>query len=58
MTPLDDHADRIRRLEDARLEHSERLRILETMMARVITLTDIVVELLQRQRRDDDTNGR
>jgi len=58
MTPLEDHADRIRRLEDARLEHAERLRILEAMMAQVIALTDIVVELLQRQRRDDEANGR
>jgi hypothetical protein len=58
MTPLDDHEERIRRLEDARLGHAERIGILEVMMARVIALTDVVVQLLQRQRGDEDANGR
>jgi hypothetical protein len=58
VTPLEDHEERIRRLEDSRLEHGERIRILEVMMERVITLTDIVVQLLQRQQGDDAGNGR
>jgi len=58
MTPLDDYADRIRRLEDARLEHAERISILEGLTARVIALTDVVVQMLQRQRGDDAANGR
>jgi len=58
MTPLDDYADRIRRLEDAQIDHAERISILEWLTARVIALTDVVVQLLQRQRGDDAANGR
>jgi hypothetical protein len=51
MTPLDDHEERLQ-------HHEERLRFLENLMARVVALQEIVVDLLQRQRRDDEANGR
>jgi hypothetical protein len=51
MTPLDDHADRLQ-------QHEARIRFLDDLMARVIVLNEVVVELLQRQRRDDEANGR
>ena len=58
MTPLEDHEARIRRLEIAAINHVDRMEFLEGLMARVITLNEIVVELLQRQRGDDAANGR
>jgi len=51
MTPLDDHEERVQ-------QHAARMAFLEDLMARVVAMQEIVVELLQRQRRDDDTNGR
>jgi hypothetical protein len=52
MTPLDDHEERLR-------HHEARITFLEDLMARVVALQEIVVDLLQRQRRDDDeANGR
>jgi hypothetical protein len=58
MTPLDAHEDRIRRLEEAAVNHQSRIAFLEDLMARVVALQAIVVDLLQRQRRDDEANGR
>ena len=57
MPTLDDHDDRIRRLEAAMLQHDARIQLLEGLMTRVLALTDIVVQLLQRQTGDDAPNG-
>ena len=54
--PQDDHA-RIARLEQIVRDHDSRMTFLEDLMARVITLTEIVTQLLQRQQDDTDTNG-
>jgi hypothetical protein len=51
MTPLDDHEERLQ-------QHEERIKFLEDLMARVVAMQEVVVELLQRQRRDDEANGR
>jgi hypothetical protein len=48
---------RIERLEQMSLEHGERIKFLEDLMARVITMTEIVTQLLQRREEDTDTNG-
>lgn len=49
--PLDDHEERLQ-------HHEERIKLLEDLMARVVALQEIVVNLLQRQQRDDTENGR
>jgi len=58
MTPLDDHEERIRRLEDAVGNHETRMAFLEGLMARVIAMQEVVVALLQRREADDEPNGR
>ena len=57
MPTLDDHDDRIRRLEASMLQHAERIRLLEDLMTRAIALNELVVQLLQRQAGDDAQNG-
>ena len=52
MPTLDDHEDRIGRLEAVLLTHEARMQSLEDMMARVIALSDLVVQLLQRDHGD------
>jgi uncharacterized protein involved in exopolysaccharide biosynthesis len=54
--PQDDRT-RIERLEQIVRDHDSRMALLEDLMARVITLTDIVTQLLQRRQDDTDTNG-
>lgn len=57
MPTLDDHEDRIQRLEAVLLTHEARMQSLEAMMARVIALNELVVQLLQRQAGNDAQNG-
>jgi hypothetical protein len=52
MPTLDNHEDRIQRLEAVLLTHEARMQSLEDMMARVIALNELVVQLLQRQEGD------
>lgn len=57
MPTLDDHEDRIGRLEAFALQHAERMQLLEGLMTRVMALNEIVVQLLQRQEGGDAQNG-
>lgn len=57
MPTLDEHDDRIQRLEASMLQHDARIQLLEGLMARVMALHEIVVQLLQRQAGDDTQNG-
>jgi hypothetical protein len=50
MTPIEDHEERLR-------QHEERIKLLEDLMVRIVMLNEIVVDLLQRQRGEDTTNG-
>lgn len=54
--PQDDRT-RIERLEQMSLDHGSRITLLEDLMVRVIALQEVVVQLLQRQQDDTDTNG-
>ena len=54
--PQDDRT-RIARLEQMSLDHGSRIALLEDLMVRVIALQEVVVQLLQRQQGDTDTNG-
>lgn len=57
MPTLDDHDDRIRRLETIVTDHDTRMQELAAMMGRVIALNELVVQLLQRQNDSDAHNG-
>lgn len=57
MPTLDDHDDRIRRLETIVTDHETRMQELAAMMGRVIALNELVGQLLQRQAGDDAHNG-
>lgn len=37
--------------------HDSRILLLEDLMVRVIALTDVAIQLLQRQQDDEGTNG-
>ena len=54
--PQDDRT-RIERLEQIVRDHDSRMAFLEDLMARVITLTDIVTQLLQRRQDDAGKSG-
>ena len=57
MPTLDDHDDRIQRLEQIVRDHDSRMTLLEGLMTRAIALNELVVQLLQRQAGDDAHNG-
>lgn len=57
MPTLDDHEDRITRLEAVLLTHDARMQTLEDLMVRQIALSELVVQLLQRQAGGDAHNG-
>lgn len=48
--------DRTSKLEQITLDHESRIKLLEDLMARVVSLNEIVIQLLQR-REDDSSNG-
>ena len=50
MPTLDDHEERLQ-------QHAERIRLLEDLMTRVMVLSELVVQLLQRQAGGDARNG-
>jgi hypothetical protein len=54
--PQDDNA-RFQSLEQMARDHAARILFLEDLMARVITLQEVVVQLLQRREEDTDDNG-
>ena len=57
MNPNQDHEERIRRLEEAILQHNERMEFLHSLMTRVIAIEETAIRLLQRQQDNDAENG-
>lgn len=57
MNPNQDHENRISRLEQITLDHESRMKFLEGLMDRVVSLNEVVIELLQRQQEGNAGNG-
>lgn len=45
MNPNQDHEERIRRLEEAMLQHNERMEFLHSLRARVIAIEETAIRL-------------